>query len=424
VLDNSIHGLTAAQLTDHCGPLAALALFDSVALQTDIAARWIARKTTPTGVRLSPAAGYRHDRLRIGYLSSDYCRHAMSFLIAELFERHDREKFEIFGYCSTIEDNSEIRRRVIAAFDHFRPIRELTDEAAARLIAADEIDILVDLNGLTQGSRIQVLRWRPAPVQATYLGFIGPVPLPELDYMFCDDVVVPPAIAGAYQPPPLYIAANYQANDSKRAIGPPTTRAAAGLPETGFIFCCFSNYYKITETMFAAWMQILRRVEGASLWLVADNETACGNLRRHAAAAGVDPARLLFAGRVSPADYMARLAVADLFLDTFPYNAGTIASDALRMGLPMLTLAGEAFASRMAARLLTAVGAHSGIVSTIDAYVEQAVAWATDAAAYATYRAQFTEARWAETIGDIGRLTREMEQTLARVALRAPAEGC
>ena len=213
-------------------------------------------------------------------MSSDYCRHAMSFLIAELFERHDRARFEVFGYCATREDNSDIRRRVLGAFDHVRIIRDLSDEEAARVIREDEIDILIDLNGLTQGSRIQILRWRPAPVQATYLGFIGPVPLPELDYLFCDDYVIPPAIADAYRPAPLAIASNYQANDSKREIAPPTTRAVAGLREEGFVFCCFSNHYKITQPIFACWMDILRQVPGSWLWLVGDNAWSCANLRR------------------------------------------------------------------------------------------------------------------------------------------------
>ncbi len=417
VLDGTV-GVPADMLLDHCGPLAALALTDDVTAQTRISGGWIARKTMPVGRRLSPVDGYSHDRIRVGYLSSDFCRHAMSFLIAELFERHDRARFEVYGYCSTIEDGSDIRRRVTGAFDHFRPIRELSDEQAAERIATDEIDILIDLNGLTQGSRLQVLRWRPAPVQATYLGFIGPVPLPELDYLFCDDFVIPPDGAASYLPKPLYIAANYQANDSKREAGAAMSRPSAGLPADGFVFCCFSNHYKITQSMFGLWMDILRQVENSSLWLIGDNEWACSNLRDHAVRSGIAPDRLIFAGRVSPADYMARLAAADLFLDTFPYNAGTIASDAIRMGLPLLTLSGRAFASRMAARLLNAIGADAGIAPDADAYVRIAVSLAGDPDAYAHYKAHFTAEKWAATIGDIGQLTHSLESTLARVARR------
>jgi predicted O-linked N-acetylglucosamine transferase (SPINDLY family) len=395
--------------------LAALAITDDVPTQRAIAAGWIARKTEPKPA-LAPAEGYRHDRIRVGYLSSDFCSHAMSYLIAELFERHDRDRFEIHGYCASPEDGSAIRARVIAAFDHFTSVRPLSDEAAARRIRDDEIDILIDLNGLTSGGRLQILRWKPAPVQATYLGFIGPVPLPELDYLLCDDFVVPAAIAGAYQPTPLPIEGLYQANDSKRVIGAPQSRSDAGLPEDRFVFCCFSNHYKITETMFAAWMDILRQTGDAVLWLVDDNVWSRNNLRLRALVAGVDPDRLIFAGRTDPATYMARLAVADLFLDTFPYNAGTIASDVIRMGLPLLTLAGQSFASRMAARMLHAIDVDDGITETQDAYVATAVRLATDPDHYTAYRARFTESVWANSLGDIAGFTRRFEEALFRIA--------
>jgi predicted O-linked N-acetylglucosamine transferase (SPINDLY family) len=405
-------GLTDSDLLADCGPLAALSLTDRVTAQTEITARWIARKTAPAPERLSPPQGYRHDRIRIGYMSSDFGRHAMGYLIAELFERHDRSRFTVHGYALGHDDGSDIRARIVAAFDRFTPLQGLSDELAARVIAADEIDILVDLNGLTAGARPQILRWRPAPVQATYLGFIGPVPLPELDYLFCDDYVVPAEIASAYQPAPLPIATNYQANDSRRVIGHPTSRQAAGLPDGAFVFCCFSNHYKVTQEMFAAWMAILARVDGAVLWLAADNAWSRDNLKAEAARHGIDPARLIFAERVDPASYIARLSLADLFLDTFPYNAGTIASDAIRMRLPLLTLSGESFASRMAARLLEAAGATPGITNSLAEYVERAAALGADPAQYAAYRALFTEAAWHETIGNITRFTAEFETTL------------
>jgi predicted O-linked N-acetylglucosamine transferase (SPINDLY family) len=344
----------------------------------------------------------------------------MSYLIAELFERHDRSRFEVFGYCASPEDGSPIRARVIAAFDHFISIRASSDEEAARRIRVDEIDILIDLNGLTSGGRLGVLRWKPAPVQATYLGFIGPVPIPELDYLLCDDFVIPPAVAPAYQPTPLPIEGLYQANDSKRAVGEPMTRAEAGLPEDRFVFCCFSNHYKITEEMFAAWTDILRQTGNSLLWLVNDNKWSQQNLRLRAMIAGVDPNRLVFADRIDPARYMARLAMGDLFLDTFPYNAGTIASDAIRMGLPMLTRAGQSFASRMAARMLHAIGADDGIASSVESYVDTAVGLATDHARYAEYRARFNEHAWAGTIGDIAGFTARFEATLERVVVRPP----
>jgi predicted O-linked N-acetylglucosamine transferase (SPINDLY family) len=419
VLAEIIPGLSRADLISQSGPLGVLALTDDVATQRAVSAGWISRKTQPVATRLAPVDGYEHGRVRIGYLSSDFCSHAMSYLIAELFERHDRERFEVFGYCTSIDDGSAIRARVIAAFDHFVIVRELTDEAAALRIRQDEIDILIDLNGLTLGSRLQMLRSRPAPVQMTYLGFIGPVPLPELDYMLCDEFVVPADVAPDYLPAPLYIADLYQANDSKRTIGAAMSRADVGLPDGRFVFCCFSNHYKITEAMFAGWMTILHQTGDSVLWLVNDNQWAHRNLQQAALLAGVDPCRLIFAGRTDPASYMVRLTLADLFLDTFPYNAGTVASDAIRMGLPLLTQAGRAFASRMAARLLHAIGADAGIADSVEDYVGKAVGLATDPDRYAAYRSHFTAEAWASTIGDIAGFTHRLEATLLR-AHRTP----
>jgi predicted O-linked N-acetylglucosamine transferase (SPINDLY family) len=405
-------GLTAAGLLQDCGPLASLALTDDVATQTAIAGRWLARKTTPALRRLSPAAGYDHGRVRIGYISSDFGRHAMGYLIAELFERHRRTQFAVYGYCIGRDDGSALRSRIVGAFDWFVSLTGLPDEQAAQVIAADEIDILVDLNGLTAGARPQILRWRPAPVQATYLGFIGPVPLPELDYLFCDSFVIPDDAASLYRPAPLPIAGLYQANDRHRVIGEPSSREAVGLPAYAFVFCCFANHYKVTQAMFGAWMTILERVPSAVLWLAADNEWSEANLRAEAAARGIDPDRLIIAPRVDPAAYIARLPLADLFLDTFPYNAGTIASDALRMGLPLLTLCGQSFVARMAARLLTAIGAEDGVAATLEEYVDRAVALGTDPARYAVYRAHFTLEAWEATIGDSARFTAEYEAAL------------
>jgi predicted O-linked N-acetylglucosamine transferase (SPINDLY family) len=416
IIRTDVAGLTEEDLMRHAGPMTTLALTDDIAAQLRAGQDWIARKTAPVPIPLCPPWGYCHDRIRIGYLSSDFCSHAMSYLIAELFERHDRTRFEVYGYCSSPEDGSAIRARVIQSFDRFERIKHLSDEAAARMIRGHEIDILIDLNGLTSGVRPQILRSRPAPVQATYLGFVGPVPLPELDYMVCDRTVVPPHLAHAYRPTPLYIEGNYQANDGKRTIGPAMTRAAAGLPEDRFVFCCFSNHYKTTETVFAAWMEILRRSENAILWLVSDNEWARASMLRRAAEFGIDPGRIVFAPRVGPDEYMARLSLADIFLDTFPYNAGTIASDAIRMGLPLVTLCGQAFASRMATSLLTALGATSGIATSLQSYIDFAVSLAADKQAYADYKSIFNLNNWRRTIGNIESFTASYENALVSIA--------
>ena len=418
VLSEEIPALSKADLLRYAGPLSVLALSDDIAVQRQAAADWIERKTFLPSERLSPSDGYRHERIRLGYLSSDFCSHAMSYLIAELFECHDRSRFEVYGYCSSPEDGSDIRARVVRSFDHFRTIQQLPDEAAARLIRADEIDILVDLNGLTSGARPQILRWKPAPIQATYLGFVGPVPLPELDYMFADNIVLPPNLACEYLPPPLRIADNYQANDTRRTIGQETTRAAAGLPDDQFVFCCFSNHYKMTYEMFDAWMTILRRTKNSMLWIVGDNEWARRNMMKRATERGIDPQRIVFAPRVGPDEYMARLRLADLFLDTFPYNAGTIASDAIRMGLPLVTLIGRSFASRMAARLLMAAGARQGVATTLLEYVDIAVRLASDTRAFAAFKACFGQENWQRDIGDMVRFTAEYEATLSDLCQR------
>ncbi|TCZ52279.1 O-linked N-acetylglucosamine transferase, SPINDLY family protein [Roseicella aquatilis] len=410
-------GLAASEMALHAGPLGVLALTDDVAQQRRTVEAWLARKVPAAPARLSPAEGYRHERIRVGYLSSDFCRHAMSFLIVNLLERHDRGAFEVFGYCSSPEDGSDIRQRVLRALDHHVPIGQLDDAAAARRIREDEIDILVDLNGVTRGARLQCLRWKPAPVQVTYLGYVGPLPLPELDYILCDDHVIPPALAGQYAPRPLPLPGLYQANDSRMPALPALTRATEGLPDDAIVFCCMANHYKVTEDVFGAWMTILAQVPHAVLWLAEDTEDSRGNLLRRAAQRGVAPARLIFAPRVDPAHYLARLGLADLFLDTFPYNSGTVASDALRMGLPLLTLSGRAFASRMAGSLLRAIGLEETIAETMAAYVDKAVAAGTDPTLLARWRAVLAGDAWARTIGDSAAFTRGLEAVFRRIRL-------
>jgi predicted O-linked N-acetylglucosamine transferase (SPINDLY family) len=413
-----IPGLTPAQAALHSGPLGALALHDDIALQREVVAAWIARKVPPAPRRLAPPRGYDHARMRLGYLSADFCRHAVSFLMAEVLERHDRARFEVFGYCASPEDGSDIRARVIAALDHHVPIATLDDDAAAARIRADEIDVLVDLNGLTRGARLGVLARKPAPVQATYLGYIGSVPLPELDYMLTDAVAVPPGRAHLYAPKPLYIEGCFQANDSRMPALPALTRASEGLPGDAFVLCCFANFYKITAETFADWMAILRQAPRAVLWLAEDGHGAGAALRGRAAEAGIDPARLILAPRVAPPHYLARLGLADLFLDTTPYNSGTVASDALRMGLPLLTLAGQAFAARMATSLLAAIGLPECIAESRADYVARAVAIATEPARHAALRARLAGDAWARTLGDAAGFTRRLEAALERVVLR------
>ena len=406
-------------LARNCGPLAALALRDDPGFQTEVTRAWIARKVAPGAERLAPEAGYPgHDRIRIGYLSTDFRAHAMSFLIAEVIERHDRARFEVHGYCvGAPDDGSAIRARVAGAFDRFARLADLSDEAAARAIRADEIDVLVDLNGLTRGARLGILRWKPAPVQCSYLGYIGPVPLPELDWLIADAATIPPEMDALYSPRPLRLEGCFQANDGRPFDPPAVSRAEEGLPEEAFVFCGFSHLYKITPEVFAAWTEIVARVPGSVLWLAEDNPEGQVALGARWQAAGLAPERLIFAPRVEPARYRARLALGDLYLDTSPYNAGTVASDALRMGLPVLTIRGRAFAARMAASLNEAVGRGDCVAADLADYVERAVALARDPARHGAPRAALAES-WARTLGDCADFTRRLEAALARVARR------
>lgn len=405
-----VPGLSSAQIMDSAGPISCLALIDDVMEQSRIVANWLARRPEKSPARyLSPPEGYDHPKLRIGYLSSDFCMHPISYLIAELLERHDRNRFEIYGYCSSPDDGSAIRRRVLAAFDKFTVIGHLPEETAANLIRQDEIDILVDLNGPTKGMRLGVLRAKPAPVQVTYLGFVGPVPVPEIDYMLCDDFTVPRHQAVLYKPQPLHIAGCYQANDSRLPVGAPMSRELAGLPADKFIYCCFSNSFKVTEQIFDAWMTILARTSDTVLWVLEDNRFVRPNMQRRARERGIDPNRLIFAGRVSAEAYLARLKLADLFLDTYPYNAGTTASDALRMGLPLITLSGRTFSSRMAGSLLRAVGLEQLITTDLAWYVEQAVRLAGDRPSYEAIRTHLELGAWQRTLGDAAGFAARLE---------------
>jgi len=354
--------------------LAMISISDEPAAQLAAAQRYVAKKVNVDVPKLANPAGYQHKKIRIGYCSSDFSLHPVSMLTVEMFELHDRERFEVYGYCWSPEDGSALRSRVIAAMDHFTRIATLTDLEAAQRIRADEIDILVDLQGQTAGARPNMLAYRPAPIQITYLGQPATTGFPFIDYVIADRFLIPEDSAKYYSEKPLYMPDVYQVSDRKRVAGAQPTRASCGLPETGFVFCSFNNNYKLTPEMFDVWMSILRRVPGSVLWLLADNPWAEENLRLEALARGVADSRLVFAGRVSPENYLARYQIADLFLDSFPFNAGTTANDALFMGLPVLTCAGRSFASRMAGALLTAAGCPELITTDFKNYEDQAVA--------------------------------------------------
>jgi len=317
-------------------------------------------------------------KIRIAYYSADLHNHPIAYLIAELFELHDRNRFEVICFSFGPEGDNKMRSRIMAGFDQFIDVRNKTDLEVAALSREMEIDIAIDLNGFTTHCRTNIFAYRAAPVQVNYLGFPGTMGADYMDYLIADPTVIPKESAQHYSEKIAYLPDAYQPNDSQRQIAQISfTRAQLGLPESGFVFCCFNNNYKITPSTYDAWMRILQAVEGSVLWLLTDNQTAEANLRSHMRARGVDDARLIFAKRMSLSEHLARHRAADLFLDTLPYNAHTTASDALWAGLPVLTQIGTTFPGRVAASLLKAVGLPELITQNTEQYEALAIELAT-----------------------------------------------
>jgi predicted O-linked N-acetylglucosamine transferase (SPINDLY family) len=359
-------------------PFCMLALCDSAALQKMAAREWIGRNAAPA----SPAPVFRHRKpsakIRIGYFSADFCDHPVARLSAELYEMHDRSRFEVTAFSFGRNAQDSMRLRLQASFDRFIDVRNESHAAIAALSRNLQIDIAVDLTGLTKHCRPTIFAQRAAPLQAGYLGFLGTTGASYIDYLFADRTLIPADLRAHYVEKIAYLPC-YQANDSRRRAAQMTpARHELGLPASGFVFCCFNASYKITSRVFAGWMRILKAAPGSLLLLYAGSAHAAQNLRREAARHGVGTNRVVFAPRLPTLEYLARYRSADLFLDTLPYNAGTTASDALWAGLPVLTHRGETFAGRMAASLLEAVGLRELITSSAAQYEEIAVMLATD----------------------------------------------
>jgi protein O-GlcNAc transferase len=399
-------------------PFPALSLLDSPRLQRKVAACWAREECAPKR-RLPPLLGpAAHEKVRIGYFSADFRNHAVSALAAELFEVHDRSRFELTAFSLGPDVRDELRTRVERAFDRFIPLCDRSDEQIAALARSLEIDIAVDLGGYTQHARPRIFALRAAPVQVSYLGYLGTMGADFMDYLLADEVLVPRGLRRHYTERIAYLP-SYQANDSRRPVSQKVfTRAELGLPASGFVFCCFNASYKINPETFASWMRILAAQPGSTLLLLADSAPARHNLRREAAAAGVDPARLVFAGRIPYGEYLARYRTADLFLDTLPYNAGTTASDALWAGLPVLTCAGESFAARMGASLLTAVGLPELIAHDRPTYERLAVELAREPSRLAEIRGKLSATRAGTALFDTPRLARSLEALYLRMHQR------
>lgn len=350
-----------------------------------------------------------HDRLRIGYLSGDLREHATARLAVGVFELHDRQRFEIYAYALAPAEATSFGKRVVDAFDHFIPLHDLNPIPAAQRIANDGIDILVDLHGHTRLARPEILAQRPAPLQVAWLGFPGSMGAPFIDYLIADSWVIPPEEATYYDEALAYLPTCYQPVDHQRRSSPPPSRAQAGLPEDAFIFCCHNNAYKYTPETFATWCQLLAEVPGSLLWLLAPDDRIRANLRQAAHRCGLPPERLLFADLVPQEEHLARLGLADLFLDTWPYNAHTTASDALWAGLPVLTWPGQTFSARVATSLLHAVGLPELIAKDREDYLRRARRLAGDAVSLANLRHRLARARDQSPLFDTCGLTRALE---------------
>ena len=393
-------------------PLTSLLIGTSPA-QQDRAARHFHRVVVAPA---SPARPARRPvtsgaRLHIAYLSADFREHATAYLTAELFELHDRAQFSVFGYSHGPDDGGSTRRRLEAGFDRFRDIRHTDPEQVAALCAEDGIHILVDLKGYTRHARLDLLARRLAPVQVAYLGYPGTLGADLLDYAIGDRLVTPPEHQPFFRERLVRMPDAYQVNDRRRPLDAPVpTRAACGLPAEGVVFCAFNAAFKITPVLFGRWMRILARVPGSVLWLLESGAEAAGNLRAEASRHGVDPTRLVFAPHRPLAEHLARYRLGDLALDSFPYTGHTTTSDALWMELPVLTVLGETFASRVAASLLQAAGLPETITRSLPEYEDLAVRLAREPAALAGYRRRLEAGRATAPLFESPRFTRHLER--------------
>jgi protein O-GlcNAc transferase len=363
----------------------------------------------PRVTKATPA-DQRHERVRLAYLSSDFFNHATAHLVAELFERHDRARFEVVGLSWGKDDRSAMRERLKAGVDRFVEIGGMSDKQVVEMMRDQGVDIAIDLKGLTGNNRGGIFAHRGAPLQVAYLGYPATMGSAFIDYIIADGRLIPPELEAAYGEKVVRLPDSYQVNDRQRRIADRTpSRAEMGLPERGFVFCSFNNSYKIRPAVFDVWMRLMREVEGSVLWLLQDNPAAVANLRRYAEERGVAADRLVFAPRLPLDEHLARHRLADLFLDTNPVNAHTTASDALWAGLPLVTMTGETFVSRVASSLLAAVGLSEMITDNLADYEALALKLATTPELLAGVRAKLQANRLTAPLFDTDRFCRHIE---------------
>ena len=397
---------------------------------SDSAADMLACATTYAGrffpASLPVAGGTRRKPgpIRVGYVCGEFRAQATMYLMAGLFESHDRSRFEILAFDNGDDDGSAMRKRVVAGFDKFISIAALSDRDAAAAVAAQDIDILVNLNGYFGGMRMNLFAARPAPLQVNYLGFPGTLGVDYMDYILADTTVIPDSEHGLYREKVVTLPDCYQINDSKRAPPEKTSRAEHGLPNDAFVFCHFNYGYKITPELFACWMRLLHQVPDSLLWLLAGDPLFQKNLTAEAAKAGIAPTRLILAPPLSLDPHMARLALGDLFLDSLFSNAHTTASDALWAGLPLITRTGGAFQGRVAASLLKTIGLPELVTRNLEEYESLALKLARDRTLLKVYRRRLADNRLRAPLFDTARTTRQIEAAYEKMqGLRLTGEA-
>jgi protein O-GlcNAc transferase len=387
-------------------PFVLMGYSDDAALLRRCAENYIHR-VAPAQPPLCDRKPYCHERIRVAYLSADFHQHPTAQLMIELFERHDRARFEVTAIAFGPDDNSAMRRRLVAAFDTFQDVRGMSDLEVARLLKAREIDIAVDLNGHTHDARPGIFSHRPAPVQVNYLVYPGTTGAAFMDYILADRIVLPLDQQPFFSEKIIHLPDCYQTNDATRIVPPPPSRAEAGLPGNGFVFCCFNNSWKITAPVFDIWMRLLHQVPGSLLWLL--DGPAADNLRAAAAARGIEPQRLVFAPKLPPDQHLARHQLADLFVDTLPYNAHTTCSDALWAGLPVVSCIGKAFPGRVAASLLKAAQMPELVTVSPAKYEELALELANNPALLKATREKLARNRTTTALYDSARFCKGIE---------------
>ena len=400
-------------------PHEVVAAIDSSLLQRRAAEIWDQHTRDSDGASPAFLSRARCGKVRVGYFSPDFRNHPVAYLTAELFERHDRARFDITAFSLDTPGEDAMRARLRATFDRFLEVATKSDAQIVALARELEIDIAVDLTGYTANGRAGIFARRAAPVQVGYLGFPGTMGADFMDYIVADSIVIPPASAQYYVEKVIYLPC-FQPNDTARAIAPTPSRAAMGLPEKGVVFCCFNQPYKLNPVVFDSWVRILKQVEDSVLWFSGLNAAAMRNLQAEAVRRGVDPGRLIFASRVpTAAEHLARQRCADLFLDALPYNAHTTASDALWVGLPVLTCIGESYAARVAASLLTAIGMPELTTTTREDYEAMAVDLARAPQKIAALKDKLARNRLTTPLFDIEMLTRKLEDAYRQIHGRA-----